>query len=116
MKKREFFEKLEETRKENKKNIERGKSEAKSILENANNCFIVATDRGCGICGNGLDLMATISSVLSAILEQTPLTKKDLNDLVDIADKVSSKKGNDILELKDLLNDLKNMMKKVEKL
>lgn len=116
MKKKEMLEMLEEVRKENKKNIEKGKREAKEVLEKARNCFIVATDRGCGICGNGLDLMATISSVLSAILEQTPLTKKDLNDLVDIADKVSSKKGNDISELKDLLNDLKNMMKKVEKL
>lgn len=116
MKKREFFEKLEETRKENKKNIERGKSEAKEVLEKARNCFIVATDRGCGICGNNMDVMATLGCLLSEILEKTLISKKMLHEIVDTSDEFSFKNNDDISQIKDLLSDLKDMMKKVEKL
>lgn len=116
MKEKEMLEMLEKVRKRNKDEVNRGKEEVKKVLENASNCLIVATDRDCGIVGNNLDVMATLTCLLSTVLEETMITKKMLHEAVDTADNFNFKKDDDISQIKDLLSDLKDMMKKVEKL
>ena len=81
---KECLEKLNETRLENKENLKRASDKLKKMIDDADYCILLATEKGCAVVGCNIDVMTALGALLIGILNETKITKEDLKSIFDL--------------------------------
>lgn len=81
---KEYLEKLNEMRLENKENLKRASEKLKKMIDDADYCILLATEKSYAVVGCNIDVMATLGSLLVGVLNNTKLTKEDLKSIFDL--------------------------------
>lgn len=81
----ELFEKLNKLKEEQKRGIEESKKYAKKNIDNAEECYIVLTEKGNALVGSTPMLIALTTTLLKKLLEKNIMDEKLLNRIVELA-------------------------------
>lgn len=81
---KEYLEKLNETRLENKENLKRASDKIKKMIDDADYCILLGTNKGFAVVGCDIDVMAALGVLLIGILNETKITKEDLKSIFDL--------------------------------
>ncbi len=81
---KEYLEKLNEMRLENKENFKRESEKLKKMIDDADCCILLGTEKSCAVVGCNIDVMAALGAFLIGILNKTKLTKEDLKLIFDL--------------------------------
>ena len=84
---KEYLEKLNEMRLENKENFKRESEKLKKMIDDADCCILLGTEKSCAVVGCNIDVIAALGAFLEDILNNTKITKEELKLIFDLVSK-----------------------------